>query len=154
MPDSDRQVVICDINSEMLSVIASRKGGSWQPCAPRGVCGRQREKLPFPDNSFDIYTIAFGLRNVTNKEVALREAYRVLRRGGRLIVLEFSRLSSPALQQAYDAYSFNVIPKIGQIVANDADSYQYLRVHSPLSSPGGLQTMVEEAGFATAVTLT
>ena len=156
LPDSDRQVVICDINSEMLSVGASRVKEAVGNLAHHvGFVEGNAEKLPFPDNSFDIYTIAFGLRNVTNKEVALREAYRVLRRGGRLIVLEFSRLSSPALQQAYDAYSFNVIPKIGQIVANDADSYQYLvesiRRFLPRRS---FRLWSRKRGFATAVTLT
>jgi demethylmenaquinone methyltransferase/2-methoxy-6-polyprenyl-1,4-benzoquinol methylase len=82
--------------------------------------------LPFAANSFDVYTISFGIRNVTRIEEALSEAHRVLRPGGRLMVLEFSQLPNPALQKAYDLYSFNVIPPMGQIVANDRDSYQYL----------------------------
>ena len=82
--------------------------------------------LPFADNSFDVYTISFGIRNVTRIPDALSEAYRVLKPGGRLMVLEFSQLPNPGMQWAYDRYSFNVIPVMGQIVANDRDSYQYL----------------------------
>lgn len=82
--------------------------------------------LPFADNSFDVYTISFGIRNVTRPEDALAEAYRVLKPGGRLMVLEFSQIPTPALQWAYDRYSFNMIPAMGQIIANDRDSYQYL----------------------------
>ena len=82
--------------------------------------------LPFADASFDRYTIAFGIRNVTRIDAALKEAHRVLRPGGRLMVLEFSRMPNPALQWAYDRYSFNVIPAMGQAVAGDRDSYQYL----------------------------
>jgi demethylmenaquinone methyltransferase/2-methoxy-6-polyprenyl-1,4-benzoquinol methylase len=82
--------------------------------------------LPFPDQSFDVYTISFGIRNVTRIEDALSEAFRVLRPGGRLMVLEFSQLPNPGAQALYDAYSFNVIPKMGELIANDRDSYQYL----------------------------
>jgi len=82
--------------------------------------------LPLPDNSFDVYTISFGIRNVTRLDDALSEAFRVLRPGGRFMVLEFSQLPNPALQKAYDLYSYNVIPRMGQAIANDRDSYQYL----------------------------
>ena len=82
--------------------------------------------LPFEDNTFDVYTISFGIRNVTRPQEALNEAYRVLRAGGRLMVLEFSQLPNPMMQKAYDLYSFNVIPRMGQMIANDRDSYQYL----------------------------
>jgi demethylmenaquinone methyltransferase/2-methoxy-6-polyprenyl-1,4-benzoquinol methylase len=82
--------------------------------------------LPFADNSFDVYTISFGIRNVTRIADALSEAYRVLRPGGRLMVLEFSQLPNPMLQKAYDLYSFNVIPPMGKVVTNDRESYQYL----------------------------
>ncbi len=82
--------------------------------------------LPFPDNSFDAYTISFGIRNVTRISDALAEAFRVLRPGGRLMILEFSQLPNPGMQWLYDRYSFNVIPPLGQIIAGDRDSYQYL----------------------------
>ncbi|MCE0506229.1 bifunctional demethylmenaquinone methyltransferase/2-methoxy-6-polyprenyl-1,4-benzoquinol methylase UbiE [Roseivivax sp. GX 12232] len=82
--------------------------------------------LPFAANSFDVYTISFGIRNVTRPEVALSEAYRVLKPGGRLMVLEFSQIPQPGLQKLYDLYSFNAIPAMGQMIAGDRDSYQYL----------------------------
>ncbi|MCV3269957.1 bifunctional demethylmenaquinone methyltransferase/2-methoxy-6-polyprenyl-1,4-benzoquinol methylase UbiE [Roseobacter sinensis] len=104
--------------------------------------------LPFEDNSFDVYTISFGIRNVTRPEYALAEAYRVLKPGGRLMVLEFSQLPNPALQRAYDLYSFNVIPRLGQVIANDRDSYQYL-VESIRNFPDQetFLAMVRAAGF-------
>ena len=104
--------------------------------------------LPFADASFDVYTISFGIRNVTRIEAALAEAHRVLRPGGRLMVLEFSRMVSPPLQWAYDHYSFNVIPVMGQIVAGDRDSYQYL-VESIRRFPEQerFAAMIREAGF-------
>ncbi|MFY0620337.1 MAG: bifunctional demethylmenaquinone methyltransferase/2-methoxy-6-polyprenyl-1,4-benzoquinol methylase UbiE [Pelagimonas sp.] len=83
-------------------------------------------KLPFADNTFDVYTISFGIRNVTRPQEALNEAFRVLKPGGRLMVLEFSHIPNDMMQKVYDLYSFNVIPKLGQAIANDADSYQYL----------------------------
>jgi demethylmenaquinone methyltransferase/2-methoxy-6-polyprenyl-1,4-benzoquinol methylase len=82
--------------------------------------------LPFADNSFDVYTISFGIRNVTRPQEALNEAFRVLRPGGRLMVLEFSQIPVPLAQKAYDLYSFNMIPRMGKLIANDRDSYQYL----------------------------
>ncbi|WP_208353672.1 bifunctional demethylmenaquinone methyltransferase/2-methoxy-6-polyprenyl-1,4-benzoquinol methylase UbiE [Pseudaestuariivita rosea] len=82
--------------------------------------------LPFADNSFDTYTISFGIRNVTKPEIALQEAYRVLKPGGRIMVLEFSQVPNPMLRQIYDLYSFNIIPRMGKVIANDADSYRYL----------------------------
>ena len=107
--------------------------------------------LPFEDASFDVYTISFGIRNVTRPEVALSEAFRVLRPGGRLMVLEFSRIPNALLQKAYDAYSFNVIPRMGQVIANDRDSYQYL-VESIRRFPDQetFLSMVRAAGFAQA----
>ena len=107
--------------------------------------------LPFPDNSFDVYTISFGIRNVTRPQEALKEAFRVLRPGGRLMVLEFSQLPNAAMQRAYDLYSFNIIPRMGQMIANDRDSYQYL-VESIRNFPDQetFLSMVRQAGFANA----
>ncbi|MDU8910978.1 bifunctional demethylmenaquinone methyltransferase/2-methoxy-6-polyprenyl-1,4-benzoquinol methylase UbiE [Aestuariicoccus sp. MJ-SS9] len=82
--------------------------------------------LPFPDNTFDVYTISFGIRNVTRPQDALAEAFRVLRPGGRLMVLEFSQIPNEMMQKVYDLYSFNIIPRMGQVIAGDRDSYQYL----------------------------
>lgn len=107
--------------------------------------------LPFEDNTFDVYTISFGIRNVTRPQEALNEAFRVLRPGGRLMVLEFSQLPNPMMQAAYDAYSFNVIPRMGKLIANDSESYQYL-VESIRNFPDQetFLGMVKAAGFENA----
>jgi demethylmenaquinone methyltransferase/2-methoxy-6-polyprenyl-1,4-benzoquinol methylase len=107
--------------------------------------------LPFADNSFDVYTISFGIRNVTRPADALAEAFRVLRPGGRLMVLEFSQLPNPGMQKLYDLYSFNVIPRMGQLIANDRDSYQYL-VESIRKFPDQetFLAMIRQAGFENA----
>ncbi len=104
--------------------------------------------LPFPDNTFDVYTISFGIRNVVRIQDALKEAFRVLRPGGRLMVLEFSRIPNDLLQKVYDLYSFNVIPVMGQVVAGDRDSYQYL-VESIRKFPDQetFAGMIRAAGF-------
>ncbi len=104
--------------------------------------------LPFPDNTFDTYTISFGIRNVTRPQDALNEAYRVLRPGGRLMVLEFSQIPNELMQKVYDLYSFNIIPRMGQAIANDRDSYQYL-VESIRKFPDQdtFLGMVKAAGF-------
>jgi demethylmenaquinone methyltransferase/2-methoxy-6-polyprenyl-1,4-benzoquinol methylase len=105
--------------------------------------------LPFPDNTFDVITIAFGLRNVTDKDLALRSMLRVLKPGGRLLVLEFSKPGNPLLSKVYDTYSFSILPKLGKLFASDADSYQYLaesiRMHPDQET---LQSMMDSAGFA------
>ncbi|MEX0337775.1 MAG: bifunctional demethylmenaquinone methyltransferase/2-methoxy-6-polyprenyl-1,4-benzoquinol methylase UbiE [Arenibacterium sp.] len=104
--------------------------------------------LPFADNTFDVYTISFGIRNVTRPQEALAEAYRVLKPGGRLMVLEFSQLPNDGLQKLYDLYSFNVIPRMGQMIAGDRDSYQYL-VESIRNFPDQqtFLSMIQAAGF-------
>jgi len=105
--------------------------------------------LPFADNSFDVYTISFGIRNVVRIPAALAEAHRVLRPGGRLMVLEFSQIPNAMLQKAYDLYSFNVIPRMGQLVAGDRESYQYL-VESIRKFPDqdSFAALIRQAGFA------
>ncbi|RFP86534.1 bifunctional demethylmenaquinone methyltransferase/2-methoxy-6-polyprenyl-1,4-benzoquinol methylase UbiE [Rhodobacteraceae bacterium 63075] len=107
--------------------------------------------LPFPDNSFDVYTISFGIRNVTRPQEALNEAFRVLRPGGRLMVLEFSQIPNELMQKVYDLYSFNIIPQMGKVIANDRDSYQYL-VESIRKFPDqdSFLSMVRQAGFENA----
>jgi demethylmenaquinone methyltransferase / 2-methoxy-6-polyprenyl-1,4-benzoquinol methylase len=139
--------VVCDMTESML--IEGRKRAEAEHQADRldWVVG-DAMALPFADNSFDIYTISFGIRNVTRIPDALREAYRVLRPGGRLMVLEFSQIPNALLQKAYDLYSFNVIPVMGQIVANDRDSYQYL-VESIRKFPDQdrFAAMIRQAGF-------
>ena len=107
--------------------------------------------LPFEDNTFDVYTISFGIRNVTRPQEALNEAFRVLRPGGRLMVLEFSQLPNPMMQKAYDLYSFNVIPPMGKAITGDRDSYQYL-VESIRNFPDQetFLGMVRAAGFENA----
>ena len=104
--------------------------------------------LPFEDNSFDVYTISFGIRNVTRPQEALNEAFRVLRPGGRLMVLEFSQIPNDLMQKIYDLYSFNIIPQLGQVIAGDRDSYQYL-VESIRNFPDQetFLGMVKTAGF-------
>ncbi|MFC3085962.1 bifunctional demethylmenaquinone methyltransferase/2-methoxy-6-polyprenyl-1,4-benzoquinol methylase UbiE [Tabrizicola soli] len=139
--------VVCDMTEPML--IEGRKRAEAEQMAQSldWVVG-DAMALPFPDRSFDVYTISFGIRNVTRIPDALREAYRVLRPGGRLMVLEFSHIPNDLLQKAYDLYSFNVIPVMGQIVAGDRDSYQYL-VESIRKFPDQdtFATMIREAGF-------
>jgi len=116
------QVVLTDINNAMLRVGRDRLLDEGI-ATPTAQC--DAEHLPFPDNHFDCVSIAFGLRNVTHKDAALREMRRVLKPGGRVIVLEFSKVAKP-LEKAYDLYSFKLLPRMGQLIAGDADSYRYL----------------------------
>ncbi|MCC5852900.1 MAG: bifunctional demethylmenaquinone methyltransferase/2-methoxy-6-polyprenyl-1,4-benzoquinol methylase UbiE [Alkalimonas sp.] len=142
------KVVLADINASMLAVGRDKLRDQGLVDNIEYVQANA-EALPFADNSFDIITIAFGLRNVTNKDAALASMFRVLKPGGRLLVLEFSKPQSELLNKAYDFYSFNLLPKMGQLVAGDADSYQYLaesiRMHPDQQT---LQQMMEQAGFA------
>ena len=142
------QVVLADINAAMLGVGRDK-------LLDRGLAGNieyvqaDAQYLPFPDNHFDCITIAFGLRNVTDKDLALRSMLRVLKPGGRLLVLEFSKPTSELLSQAYDLYSFRVLPLMGKVVAGDEESYRYLaesiRMHPDQET---LKAMMAEAGFA------
>ena len=120
----EAEVVVCDINPDMLAEGTRRARERSEP-AIEWVCGNA-EKLPMPDAAFDAYTIAFGIRNVTHIDVALKEARRVLRPGGRFLCLEFSRVEAPGLDALYDLYSLNVLPRLGQFVAGDAEAYRYL----------------------------
>jgi demethylmenaquinone methyltransferase/2-methoxy-6-polyprenyl-1,4-benzoquinol methylase len=117
-------VTVCDINAQMLGE-GVRRAEEKNESAIEWVCGNA-ESLPFPDSSFDAYTIAFGIRNVTHIDQALAEARRVLKPGGRFLCLEFSKVEVPGLDTLYDAYSFKLMPKIGDLVAKDEESYRYL----------------------------
>jgi demethylmenaquinone methyltransferase/2-methoxy-6-polyprenyl-1,4-benzoquinol methylase len=140
-------VTVADINAAMLDVGRAR-------FADRGLAGNvefvqaNAESLPFPDNYFDCITIAFGLRNVTHIDAALASMFRVLKPGGRLLVLEFSKPVLPGLNAVYDAYSFHLLPKLGKLIANDEESYRYL-VESIRKHPDQetLKEMMEKAGF-------
>ncbi len=142
------RVVLADINESMLKVGRDK-------LLDHGLLDNlefvqaDAQCLPFPDDSFDCITIAFGLRNVTDKDAALRSMLRVLKPGGRLLVLEFSKPGNPLLSKVYDAYSFRLLPLMGRLVANDADSYQYLaesiRMHPDQDT---LKEMMEDAGFS------
>ena len=141
------KVYLSDINSSMLESGRARLADS-------GIAGNvdivqaNAEELPFDDNTFDCAIIAFGLRNVTHKDAALRSMHRVLKPGGRALVLEFSKPTLPGLNRLYDTYSFNILPVLGRVVANDEASYRYLaesiRKHPDQES---LKEMMQEAGF-------
>lgn len=141
------KAVVCDMTEAML--VAGRQRAEAEKLAQNleWIVG-DAMSLPFENNSFDVYTISFGIRNVTRVQDALSEAYRVLRPGGRLMVLEFSQLPNDMMQQAYDLYSFNVIPPMGKIVTGDRDSYQYL-VESIRKFPDQetFAGMIRSAGF-------
>lgn len=141
------KVVLADINDSMLKVGRAK-------LRDRGIVGNvnyvqaNAEALPFPDNYFDIITIAFGLRNVTDKDAALRSMQRVLKPGGKLLVLEFSKPQHEVMRKIYDTYSFKILPKMGQMITDDADSYEYLaesiRMHPDQDT---LKQMMCDAGF-------
>ena len=143
----DGLVLMTDINAAMLGVGRDRM-------VDRGHAGNlayaqvNAEALPFPDDTFDLVTIAFGLRNVTHKEKALAAMYRALRPGGRALVLEFSKPLNKPLEKLYDLYSFHILPRMGELVAKDAESYRYLaesiRMHPDQET---LKGMMEQAGF-------
>lgn len=120
----EASVVVCDINADMVGEGVRRAEAKGER-AIEWVTG-DAEALPFPDASMDAYTIAFGIRNVTHIDKALREARRVLKPGGRFLCLEFSRVDVPGLDTIYDAYSLNVLPRLGEMVAGDAEAYRYL----------------------------
>ncbi len=141
------RVIVTDINEAMLE--EGRKRLTNQGVAGNvSYCLVNAENLPFDDNSFDCISISFGLRNVTHKDVALASMQRCLKPGGRVIVLEFSQPTNEMFRKVYDAYSFNVIPKLGEMISNDRDSYQYLvesiRKHPPQEE---LKQMMLDAGF-------
>jgi demethylmenaquinone methyltransferase/2-methoxy-6-polyprenyl-1,4-benzoquinol methylase len=141
------QVILADINDSMLKVGRSK-------LRDMGIADNvnyvqaNAEELPFPDNHFDLVTIAFGLRNVTDKDKALASIFRVLKPGGRLLVLEFSKPLYQPVSQFYDFYSFNILPKLGKLIANDSESYQYLaesiRMHPNQDT---LKSMMDNVGF-------
>lgn len=141
------KIVLSDINRSMMQVGRERM-------VDKGLVGNieyvqaNAESLPFPKGEFDLVTMAFGLRNVTDKAKALRSIQSIIKPGGRLLVLEFSKPLSNTLNKIYDTYSFNILPKLGEIIANDADSYQYLaesiRMHPDQDT---LKDMILEAGF-------
>jgi demethylmenaquinone methyltransferase / 2-methoxy-6-polyprenyl-1,4-benzoquinol methylase len=141
------QVILADINAAMIAVGRDR-------LLDEGILSNvnyvqaNAQTLPFSDNSFHCITMGFGLRNVTDKEAALKSMFRVCKPGGKLMVLEFSKPTIPGLKPVYDWYSFNILPKIGQLFAQDKESYQYLaesiRMHPPQEE---LKTLIEQAGF-------
>ena len=147
MVGASGEVVLSDINASMLNKGRER-------LLDKGIAGNMgyvqadAECLPFPENYFDCITMAFGLRNVTDKEQALQSMYRILKPGGRLLVLEFSKPVAPGLAPIYDTYSFKLLPAMGKLIANDADSYRYLaesiRMHPDQET---LKGMMQTAGF-------
>ncbi|MGJ4902082.1 bifunctional demethylmenaquinone methyltransferase/2-methoxy-6-polyprenyl-1,4-benzoquinol methylase UbiE [Bradyrhizobium sp. HKCCYLS2058] len=139
---------VCDINGDMLEVGRQRALKQYLDDKVSFVEGNA-EKLAFPDRSFDAYTIAFGIRNVPQIELALAEAFRVLKHGGRFLCLEFSTVEMPGLDKLYDLFSFNVIPQLGRAVTGDAESYRYL-VESirQFPRPNAFAEMISAAGFS------
>jgi len=141
------QVIVCDINASMVAAGRDRALDDGVLSGITWLVGNA-EELPIADSSVDCCTISFGLRNVTHKQQALEEARRVLKPGGRFFCLEFSRVEAPVLRQLYDIYSFNVLPRLGAVIARDRDAYQYL-VESIRRFPpqAELAAMMNRAGF-------
>ena len=141
------QVVLCDINDSMLSIGRQRLEDKGVVANVNYVQG-DAEDLPFPDHHFNAVTMAFGLRNVTDKDAALHSIFRILKKGGRLVILEFSEPEHPRLKQAYDAFS-SIWPGVGEMITGDRDSYQYLvesiKMHPPQEE---LAQMMNDAGFS------
>jgi demethylmenaquinone methyltransferase/2-methoxy-6-polyprenyl-1,4-benzoquinol methylase len=147
MVGQEGKVILADINDSMLKVgrdklINSGVGGNVEYVQANAEC------LPFKDNTFDVITIAFGLRNVTDQNAAIASMLRVLKPGGKLMILEFSRTNNPVFTKLYDFYSFNILPQMGKVIAGDAESYRYLaesiRKHPDQET---LKGMMEQAGF-------
>lgn len=145
--DRNAHVTVLDINGSMLAE-GKKRAQRRKLLGNLDFVEANAEDLPFPDKSFDAYTIAFGIRNVPRIDKALREAFRVLKTGGRFLCLEFSEVDMPMLDKAYEAWSFNAIPRIGQVVTGDAESYRYL-VESIARFPAqkDFADMIREAGF-------
>ena len=146
--NNEPHIVVCDINRDMLQVCKDR-------AVDRNILNKfdlivaDAEKLPFPDNSFDYYTIAFGIRNVLCLEKVLKEAHRVLKPTGKFLCLEFSKVQNDFVRPLYDFYSFNLIPTIGGCVANNKDAYKYLAESISLfPDQEDFKTMVQDAGFS------
>lgn len=145
--DHKAHVTVCDINAEMIAVGRDRALDSGMAQGLDWTVGNA-ENLPFEDNTFDAWTCAFGVRNMTHIDRALSEAFRVLKPGGRFLCLEFSQVTSPVLSRVYDTYSFQILPRMGQVVARDRDSYQYLAesIRKFPKAPKYAE-MIEAAGF-------
>ncbi len=140
-------ITVCDINQDMLNE-GVRRAAEKGEGAIEWACG-SAEALPFPDAQFDAYTIAFGIRNVTHIDKALEEARRVLKPGGRFLCLEFSRVEAPILDDLYERFSFSVLPKLGEWVAQDAESYRYLAESIRKFPPQAkFAKMIEKAGLS------
>lgn len=144
----DPHVTVCDINEDMLKECKDR-AINRNILKNLDIIVGDAEKLPFPDNSFDYYTIAFGIRNVINIENALSEAYRVLKPTGKFLCLEFSKVQNDLMSKLYDFYSFNIMPSIGGCVAQNKDAYKYLAESIALfPSQEDFKTMIQKAGFS------
>ncbi|MBL6940203.1 MAG: bifunctional demethylmenaquinone methyltransferase/2-methoxy-6-polyprenyl-1,4-benzoquinol methylase UbiE [Alphaproteobacteria bacterium] len=144
---NEATITVCDINEDMVREGVKRAAAKGERSI-EWITGNA-EALPIPDNTMDAYTIAFGIRNVTHIDKALEEARRVLKPGGRFLCLEFSRVEVPGFDQLYDAYSLNVLPRLGQLVANDAESYRYLAESIRRFPPQArFAKMIERAGLS------